>query len=121
MRSGDGKEVRSHNCKFIFLIIIINLLLGMSYNRLRFQPYFCGQTDECQVLNSRWALETAKRNVELWYPIVGALEKLRPTLVLLEHKMPHFFRGVTQMYDEDLKGNLVPVHEPAMHVTPYYV
>jgi hypothetical protein len=35
---------------------------------LKFQPYFCGQHDDCMILGSRWALNEAYKNIESFYP-----------------------------------------------------
>jgi dermatan/chondrotin sulfate uronyl 2-O-sulfotransferase UST len=66
-------------------------------------PYFCGQQDECSVLQSKWALETAKANIEHWYPVVGILEDLQMTLFVLENKLPLFFKGASHIYFNELK------------------
>ena len=69
-----------------------------------FQPYFCGQHDECRVVGSEWALSKAKANVERWYPVVGVLEMFRETLEVLEKRLPRFFRGVANLYYGELSG-----------------
>ncbi len=56
------------------------------------------------MLGSRWALAEAKRNVEEWYPVVGVLEDMRSTLLLLEDRFPNFFAGVVKMYDGKLQS-----------------
>ena len=71
-----------------------------------FQPYFCGQDPECIVVGSREALAKAKRNIELWYPVVGILEDLKTTLMVLEKKLPKYFSGVSELYYKDLKGKI---------------
>jgi len=66
-------------------------------------PYFCGQQDECSVLQSKWALETAKANIERWYPVVGILEDLQMTLFVLENELPLYFKGASHTYFRQLK------------------
>jgi len=66
-------------------------------------PYFCGQQDECSVLQSKWALETAKANIEQWYPVVGILEDLQMTLFVSENKLPLYFKGASRIYYKELK------------------
>ncbi|KDR15463.1 uronyl 2-sulfotransferase-like [Zootermopsis nevadensis] len=65
-------------------------------------PYFCGHQDWCTLLNEQRALETAKANVERYFPVVGILEELNATLALLEKRLPYFFRGVQKIYFQDL-------------------
>lgn len=48
--------------------------------------------------NSPEALQKAKRAVEENYAVVGVLEDLNTTLTVLEHYVPRFFRGVSQVY-----------------------
>jgi dermatan/chondrotin sulfate uronyl 2-O-sulfotransferase UST len=72
-----------------------------------FQPYFCGQSDECSVINSKWALNKAKENIENWFPVVGILEDLETTFVILENKLPQFFQGLSKLYYENLNGNFI--------------
>ena len=60
----------------------------------------------CRRLGDRKALEQAKQNMERYYSVVGVLEELNQTLSVLEHLMPQFFDGVTQLYYEDLAGTI---------------
>jgi hypothetical protein len=55
-------------------------------------------------LNEQRALERAKANVERYFPVVGILEELNATLALLENRLPYFFRGVQEIYFQDLMG-----------------
>ncbi|CAL4117231.1 unnamed protein product, partial [Meganyctiphanes norvegica] len=65
-------------------------------------PYFCGHEKFCRELNNEQALAIAKRNVEEWYPVVGILEEVNQTLAVLEHTIPQFFKGVTNLYFNEL-------------------
>ncbi|XP_044753994.1 uronyl 2-sulfotransferase-like isoform X2 [Coccinella septempunctata] len=65
-------------------------------------PYFCGQDARCRSGNSEWALQNAKKNVEKFYPVVGVLEELNMTVTALENKLPFFFQGSMQIYEEKL-------------------
>ena len=49
-------------------------------------------------------METAKANIEHWYPVVGILEDLQMTLFVLENKLPLFFKGASNIYFNELKG-----------------
>ena len=56
-------------------------------------------------LGSKSALEKAKSNVEKAFPVVGILEDLVTTFKVMEKILPHFFAGVQNVYQEDLKGD----------------
>ena len=65
-------------------------------------------------------MEQAKRNADLFFPVVGVLEELSKiffvgsgltsfsftdtTLALLEHKLPSFFAGASHLFYDQLKG-----------------
>ena len=53
-----------------------------------------------------WALENAKLNIEKWYPVIGTLEDLETTFFVLENKLPQFFKGISKIYFEELKGKV---------------
>ncbi|XP_074113831.1 heparan sulfate 2-O-sulfotransferase 1-like isoform X2 [Cotesia typhae] len=59
--------------------------------------YFCGQDSRCLVTN-KWALEQAKKNVLLWYPVVGILELMEETLKVLTNQFRYFFNGAIDIY-----------------------
>ncbi len=71
-----------------------------------FQPYFCGNKDECREHGSLWALEQAIKNVDKFYPVVGLLENLNGTLALAEKKLPLFFAGAYEAYNSQWKGGM---------------
>ncbi|XP_053954283.1 heparan sulfate 2-O-sulfotransferase pipe-like [Anastrepha ludens] len=60
--------------------------------------FFCGHDPSCEPFNSKSALQLAIKNVEKEYAVVGSWEDLNVTLKVLEHYIPKFFRGVTQLY-----------------------
>ncbi|OQR74473.1 uronyl 2-sulfotransferase-like [Tropilaelaps mercedesae] len=62
-------------------------------------PYFCGHYLRCAVVNDQWALERAKRNIELYYGVVGLVELLPETMSVLEHRLPLFFQGATEVFE----------------------
>ena len=64
---------------------------------------FCGQMPFCTAFNSRRAMEEAKKNVELGFPVVGVVELWEETLEVLEHTLPFFFKGATEMYAKKKK------------------
>ena len=49
-------------------------------------------------LNDEWALQQAKINIESSYKVIGILEHMEITLSVLEHRLPEFFAGVSQLY-----------------------
>lgn len=52
----------------------------------------------CSPFNTLGALERAKRAVEQHYAVVGILEDLNSTLTVLEHYVPRFFSGASNVY-----------------------
>lgn len=52
----------------------------------------------CRGLNTDYALQKAKENVERNYAVVGVLEDLNTTLTVLEHYVPRFFKGAKAVY-----------------------
>ena len=49
------------------------------------------------------ALVKAKNNAERFFPVVGVLEDMEATFQVAEDRLPKFFKGVKQVY-EDLDG-----------------
>ncbi|XP_078734345.1 uronyl 2-sulfotransferase [Lampetra fluviatilis] len=62
-------------------------------------PYFCGQDPRCRVPSS-WALKRAKDNVVQYYLLVGILEELEDTLLVLERLLPHYFSDALKIYSD---------------------
>jgi len=60
--------------------------------------FFCGHEDDCVGFNTEKALNKAKENVEKHYAVVGVLEEMNKTLTVLEHYIPRFFKGATDIY-----------------------
>ena len=76
------------------------------------------------LVGNRRALEQAKRNAELFFPVVGVLEELSwfpfqsnsqrltsssladSTLALLEQKLPFFFEGARHLFYDQLEGEM---------------
>jgi len=65
-------------------------------------PYFCGHEEHCTELNNVKALEKAINNVKHFFPVVGVLELLNCTLRVAETKITPFFKGIQQMYFDEL-------------------
>ena len=63
--------------------------------------HFCGHEPVCRLFNNPEALQIAKANIEKYYPVVGITENMNMTLQVLEHKMPEYFLGATEMYNAD--------------------
>lgn len=60
--------------------------------------FFCGHDEACTPFNTDGALQRAKLAVEKHYAVVGVLEDLNTTLKVLEHYVPRFFQGATEIY-----------------------
>ena len=80
---------------------------------MRFQPYFCGQNDECRRHNSRPALAAAIGNVEKHFPVVGVLEEMNRTLWAMQTLGEgHFFDGIWDAFGgADGFGNILQFRE----------
>ena len=80
----------------------------MFFSKPRFQPYFCGQSDECRRHNSRSALSTAIDNVERHFPVVGVLEEMNRTLWAMQFTGEgNFFEGIWDAFGgTDLFGEI---------------
>lgn len=72
-------------------------------NRMLLIPYFCGHDPRCQMIDHKWALSQAKRNIEKYYAVVGILEDLKSSISAFEHVIPHFFKGMFKEYEESEK------------------
>ena len=72
-----------------------------------FQPYFCGQDLECPKHNSQWALQRAKANVDQHYPVVGVLEELDKSLMVMQTLMPRFFGRIWDLFGNGNASELI--------------
>ncbi|PSN40983.1 Heparan sulfate 2-O-sulfotransferase pipe [Blattella germanica] len=64
--------------------------------------FFCGHSDACTPFNTVGALQRAKKAVERHYAVVGVLEDLNSTLTVLEHYIPLFFKGASEVYWDEV-------------------
>jgi len=69
--------------------------------------FFCGHGPECDIFDSRKALEIAKYNVENYYSVVGILEKWQETLQVFESYLPAYFKDVRKVYKEYMNEKIV--------------
>ncbi|XP_039963382.1 heparan sulfate 2-O-sulfotransferase pipe-like [Bactrocera tryoni] len=65
--------------------------------------HFCGNIEICKQFNSQTATQIAKRNIESEFAVVGSWEDTNITLTVLEHYVPRFFRGATEVFYSDPK------------------
>lgn len=70
-------------------------------------PYFCGHEFQCMKLNNEYALNKAKGVVDRYYPVVGLLEYANETIHVIENKLPMFFRKATNIYMNEIAGELI--------------
>ena len=91
MKSKDPECAYNYNNSFVMSLV----------------PYFCGQSDKCLQMGDKWALEVAKHNIEKSYQVIGVLEHMNITLNVLQHKIPKFFAGVSELYfqSKQIHGN----------------
>lgn len=80
-------------------------------------PYFCGHHHFCSDVGSTEALEQAKRNLLEYYTVVGVTERLTDFIALLEHTLPHFFKGALTHY-MDLDQNRAHLRSTKKKITP---
>ncbi|XP_071096729.1 heparan sulfate 2-O-sulfotransferase 1-like [Haliotis cracherodii] len=62
-------------------------------------PFFCGQSAQCWVPGSKWALEQAKHNLVHHYLVVGVTEELGDFIAVLEATLPRMFLGAVQLFN----------------------
>lgn len=62
--------------------------------------FFCGSAPECKVVGSRAALQKAKFNAEKYYSVIGVVSDLESSLSVMEHYLPKYFSGVSQLYKQ---------------------
>ncbi|XP_055387136.1 uncharacterized protein LOC129615793, partial [Condylostylus longicornis] len=60
--------------------------------------FFCGHNPDCLPFNSPRAVQIAKQNVEKEFAVVGSWEDTNITLTVLEHYIPRYFRGATEIF-----------------------
>lgn len=66
-------------------------------------PFFCGEDLECLFLGNREALRIAKENIQKHFIVVGTLEDLDKTHVVMECLMPE---RLSQLRREHRRQNL---------------
>ncbi|KAL7642226.1 UNVERIFIED_CONTAM: hypothetical protein RMT77_006787 [Armadillidium vulgare] len=64
--------------------------------------FFCGHEIYCRLFSNQEGLEAAKKHVTEKFAVVGVLEDLEKTLIVLENYVPKFFKGAYKAY-QDLK------------------
>ncbi|CAL4067732.1 unnamed protein product [Meganyctiphanes norvegica] len=67
--------------------------------------FFCGHEENCIIFGDYEGMQRAKKVVETEFAVVGILEDWDKTLAVLEHYIPRFFKGVTQVYKDKLQDN----------------
>ena len=72
------------------------------------------------MLGSSWALTQAIRNIDKSFPVVGALEFLNETLVVLEKQLPRFFDGITDVYYKQLFGKIYPKSKQFVNLKEHF-
>ena len=66
-------------------------------------PYFCGDSQECRTFGNPTALELAKKNIEDIFLMVGSIDSLDKSHVVMECLMPDQMQGLVEMHK---KGDL---------------
>ena len=67
---------------------------------------------ECRIFGSMDALQLAKKNVEMYYAVVGVLEEMKKSLVVFEKFIPKFLSKSSTVYKAmmDADGEKVNVN-----------
>nr|XP_039252535.1 uronyl 2-sulfotransferase-like [Styela clava] len=64
--------------------------------------YFCGFDKVCSI-RSRDRVELAKKHIDENYFVIGLTEEFENTIKLLEKMLPSFFKGVTRLWNKQMK------------------
>ncbi len=62
--------------------------------------YLCGQGLKCVSFGDREGLQRAKDNIERYYPVVGVLEMLKETFVVMNRFLPMFAKAIRPLYNQ---------------------
>ena len=60
-------------------------------------PFFCGDLVFCRMLGHEKAVEKAKENIEKSFLVVGTLEEMDKTIMVMECVMPEYMKGLVEM------------------------
>ena len=63
--------------------------------------WFCGSTPACRALADPTALATAITVLERDFVVVGVLEEMEKTMVVLECLLPDYMRGLNNLWKEN--------------------
>lgn len=76
----------------------------------------------CKKFNNQEAFQRAISNVENYYPVVGITEYINITLNVMEHTLPEYFLGATNVYydNQDVRLNL-NINKEKHHVSEMIV
>uniref|UniRef100_UPI00358DED7B uronyl 2-sulfotransferase isoform X2 n=1 Tax=Myxine glutinosa TaxID=7769 RepID=UPI00358DED7B len=104
-RNEESHIVRTPNMKMEERLLSIDKCILQSFPECNnpkifyIIPYFCGQDPRCREPGI-WALSQAKENLMRNYLLVGILEELEDTLLLLQRLLPHFFKNAASIYND---------------------
>ncbi|XP_042861363.1 heparan sulfate 2-O-sulfotransferase pipe-like [Penaeus japonicus] len=73
--------------------------------------FFCGHDAFCPIFGDREGLHRAKQVVEKDFAVVGILEDWNKTMAVLEHYVPRYFKGATDIFHEKLQGDKIMLNE----------
>ena len=52
----------------------------------------------CRHYGNHEAMAMAKSNIEKYYPVVGVLEHMNMSLIVMEEKLPEYFKGALEEF-----------------------
>ena len=85
-------------------------------------PFFCGDSPECLTLGSEAGLAQAMQNIESHFLMVGTLEELDKSYLVMECTMPGYMQGLqdmdrhTDLHKRDKHGHTIPLSREAREV-----
>ena len=72
--------------------------------------FFCGMKPECRIFGSMDALQLAKKNVEMYYAVVGVLEEMKKSLAVFEKFIPKFLGKSLTVYEAMIDADIEKVN-----------
>ena len=65
---------------------------------------------ECRIFGSKVALQLAKKNIEMYYAVVGVLEEMKKSLVVFEKFIPKFLGKSSTVYKAMMDADVEKVN-----------
>eukprot|EP00092_Neocalanus_flemingeri_P061716 GFUD01074283.1.p1 GENE.GFUD01074283.1~~GFUD01074283.1.p1 ORF type:complete len:192 (+),score=62.62 GFUD01074283.1:1-576(+) len=85
-------------------------------------PFFCGDSDLCLSLGHENAVEKAKENIEKSFLVVGTLEEIDKSIMVMQSIMPEYMTGLVTLnqqphpHKHSMHGKVIPISSKAREV-----